>query len=482
MAAAAAAAAHLHHHLHRHRFPHPAPPPTPPPGHPTPPPQINLTESSSSTLPFENGRQIRALALSPDGRTLLSIDDQGRAVVVNRRRRALLHHVSFKAPVRLARFSPDGAYVAVAVGRLVQVWAAPSLDKSVAPMQLHRTYGHCHADITALDWSADSLWLAAGGKDLTCRVFSMHPIEGYRPPTLAGHREPLVAGEPAQGGGGCCMSLIGLPLVGLAAKERPERNYSPTFFVPTSSPPRSLAVHFTTARLQESAGLIGKEAPHLYTLSRDGALFAWTYRKTPAAVAAGEAATAAPAAAIAGDSSAGRKRRRMAPGGGSDAEGGEEEDDDEQQEEEDGSSSSSDDDDRAQEGEAGAAAAEGRRQLQPVQQPQQSETFTGGTWHLTEKHYFNQRGARLSTADFHGGVGLLAVGFTSGLFELLQLPDLLTLHTLSIGRCANNNMQQRSILCVLCCVHRCSILHTLPGLLSTPATRPYIPAYPPGSG
>ena len=75
-----------------------------------------------------------------------------------------------------------------------QVWRAPGLQKSVAPMELHRTYGHCHSDITCVHWSPDSQWLAAGGKDLTARVFSLNPLEGYRPPTLAGHREPLVAG------------------------------------------------------------------------------------------------------------------------------------------------------------------------------------------------------------------------------------------------------------------------------------------------
>jgi len=81
----------------------------------------SLTESCSSTLPFENGRQIRTIAVSPDGRLLLSIDDEGRALVVNRRRRALLHHFSFKGPVRAAKWSPDGRYLAVAVGRLLQV-------------------------------------------------------------------------------------------------------------------------------------------------------------------------------------------------------------------------------------------------------------------------------------------------------------------------------------------------------------------------
>lgn len=83
--------------------------------------QINLVQSTSSTLPFENGKQIRTICVSPDGRLLLSIDQDGRALVVNRKRRALLHHFSFKAPVRAAKFSPDGNFVACAVGRLLQV-------------------------------------------------------------------------------------------------------------------------------------------------------------------------------------------------------------------------------------------------------------------------------------------------------------------------------------------------------------------------
>lgn len=83
--------------------------------------QINLVQSTSSTLPFENSKQIRTLCLSPDGRLLLSIDADGRALLINRKRRALLHHFSFKAPVRAAKFSPDGGYVACAVGRLLQV-------------------------------------------------------------------------------------------------------------------------------------------------------------------------------------------------------------------------------------------------------------------------------------------------------------------------------------------------------------------------
>ena len=65
--------------------------------------------------------QIQTLCLSPDGRLLLAIDTDGRSLLINKTRRALLHHFSFKGPVLAAKFSPDGQYIACAVGRLLQV-------------------------------------------------------------------------------------------------------------------------------------------------------------------------------------------------------------------------------------------------------------------------------------------------------------------------------------------------------------------------
>ncbi|KAA6423408.1 MAG: WD40 repeat [Trebouxia sp. A1-2] len=150
--------------------------------------RTDLTESTGSALPFESLGQLRNLCVSPDGLLLLAIDTEGKALLINRKRQVLLHHFSFKGPVATANFSPDGQYIACAVQRLVQVWRTPGFQKSVAPMQLHRTYGQCHADVTALDWSQDSQWIAAASKDLSARVFSLNPIQDYIPPTLTGHR------------------------------------------------------------------------------------------------------------------------------------------------------------------------------------------------------------------------------------------------------------------------------------------------------
>jgi periodic tryptophan protein 2 len=78
--------------------------------------------------------QIATLCLSPDGGLLLAVDSDGRALLINRRRRVLLHRFSFKGPVAAARFSPDGAYIAAAVGRLLQV--RPFNNPMLAMLQL----------------------------------------------------------------------------------------------------------------------------------------------------------------------------------------------------------------------------------------------------------------------------------------------------------------------------------------------------------
>jgi WD40 repeat protein len=75
--------------------------------------------------------QIRNLCLSPDGSLLLAIDEDGRSLLINKRRRVLLHHFSFKGPVAAARFSPDGQYIACGVGRVLQARRTPTRPGSL---------------------------------------------------------------------------------------------------------------------------------------------------------------------------------------------------------------------------------------------------------------------------------------------------------------------------------------------------------------
>jgi periodic tryptophan protein 2 len=85
--------------------------------------------NKSYTFPFENRKNITAIALSPDANVLVTVDEgmfnkydnngplnslltaDGRALLVNFRRGVILHHFNFHKQVKDIKFSPDGKYV-----------------------------------------------------------------------------------------------------------------------------------------------------------------------------------------------------------------------------------------------------------------------------------------------------------------------------------------------------------------------------------
>ena len=97
-------------------------------------------------------------------------------------------------------------------------------------MQLYRQYGGCHAAITALDWSQDGQWVAVVSKDLAARVYSLSALEGYRVPTLSGHKDTPVG------------------------------------------------VFFAARPAASNVSLAGSSPADLLTVSRDGALFTWGFQ------------------------------------------------------------------------------------------------------------------------------------------------------------------------------------------------------------
>eukprot|EP00899_Mesostigma_viride_P002377 jgi/Mesvir1/1213/Mv17699-RA.2 len=154
---------------------------------------LDLKDSTATTLPFENSKNVAHVALSPSGLLLISVDQDGRSLLVNLRRKVVLYHFNFKESVACIKFSPDGLFFAVALGKLVQVWRTPGMRKQFAPLQLHRTYAGFFEPVTSIDWSRDSQWFAAGARDQSTRIFSLDPFPGYKPATLAAHRDVVVA-------------------------------------------------------------------------------------------------------------------------------------------------------------------------------------------------------------------------------------------------------------------------------------------------
>lgn len=154
----------------------------------------DLVKSHTVTLPVQSSSNICRIAVSPDGLFLFTIDENNRCLFINLRRRVVLHRISFKKPVNVVKFSPDGAFIAVGTGKLVQIWRSPGFNKEFFPFELVRTFADCHDKVTALDWSPDANYLLVGSKDLSVRLIFVKKLSGnkYKPHLFLGHRDAIV--------------------------------------------------------------------------------------------------------------------------------------------------------------------------------------------------------------------------------------------------------------------------------------------------
>ncbi|KAF2140365.1 uncharacterized protein K452DRAFT_359986 [Aplosporella prunicola CBS 121167] len=160
---------------------------------------FDLINNKSHTLPFAHRRNIARLSLNPRGNLLLSVDEDGRAILTNVPRRIALYHFSFKQPVSALAFAPSGRQFAAAIGRQVEVWHTPSTpdagadgELEFAPFVRHRVYTGHYDNVASIEWSSDSRFFLTASKDLTARIWSLDPEEGFVPTTLAGHRQAVV--------------------------------------------------------------------------------------------------------------------------------------------------------------------------------------------------------------------------------------------------------------------------------------------------
>ncbi|XP_076921668.1 periodic tryptophan protein 2 [Bidens hawaiensis] len=300
----------------------------------------DLVKSETLTLPFQASANISKLAASPDGVFLLAVDDNSRALFINLRRRAVLHRINFKNPVGYIQFSPNGLLIAVAVGKLVQIWRSPGFKKEFFAFELVKTFANCNDKVTALDWSPDSEYLLAGSKDLTVRLFCLKKVSGGnklnkpdkldKPFMFLGHRDVIVG----------------------------------AFF----------GVEKKT-----------KEVSRVYTLSRDGAIFGWSYNGYN-----------------------GNEENLDEPESPGTPEQGMEMEVD------------------------GVSNVKKRKNVEVEERG--SGLLHKGKWELVKKDYFMQAPAKLSSCNYHKGLEIVVVGFSNGVFGIYQMPDFVCIHLLSISR------------------------------------------------
>lgn len=152
---------------------------------------FDLKNNKSWTLPFGNHKNISRICLSPDGKIIITVDDDGRCLFACLKTKTILHHFNFKKPVFDIKFSPCGKFIAVTHGKQIKVWYAPDYSKEFAPFTVHRTYTGLFDDTLCIDWSADSRFFVVGSRDMTGRIFSLFPVVNFSPVTLSGHRNTV---------------------------------------------------------------------------------------------------------------------------------------------------------------------------------------------------------------------------------------------------------------------------------------------------
>ena len=139
-----------------------------------------------------HGGPVKGLALSPDGRWMVSTSFDYTAVLWSTgdfsERRTLKGH---RAAVNAAAFSPDGRYLVTAGDdRMLQVWRLEDLlDEAMEPEPMILS-GHT-AKVVHLAFSADGRRLASSSWDQTVGLWSLPAFEneGF----LSGHDAPVHA-------------------------------------------------------------------------------------------------------------------------------------------------------------------------------------------------------------------------------------------------------------------------------------------------
>ena len=153
---------------------------------------FDLVEQSTTTLPFENKKNIKICAISNSGRFLITIDVEGHALFINFPRRVVLQRFHFKRKVYDIKFAPNDEYFAITFGHGCQIWKTPSIQREFAPLSLSRTISGHSDDTVCLDWSEDSCSLIVGSKDLSSRIYYRVTSKHMSTSVLSGHRDVLV--------------------------------------------------------------------------------------------------------------------------------------------------------------------------------------------------------------------------------------------------------------------------------------------------
>lgn len=155
---------------------------------------FDLVNNKSFTFAYDHRKNISRIALNPQETLLISVDDDGRAILVNFVRRTVLHHFNLKNKVFDLQFSPDGTHFAVGLANEVQIWKTPSKnnERQFQPFVRHKVCPGHYSDVTSVVWSHDSRFVISTSVDMTMRVHFLNSEDASASAMLGGHRDAIL--------------------------------------------------------------------------------------------------------------------------------------------------------------------------------------------------------------------------------------------------------------------------------------------------
>ncbi|CAG9825111.1 unnamed protein product [Phaedon cochleariae] len=154
---------------------------------------FDLKNNKSTTLPVESRYNYNALDLSPNGCTLVAINEEGEAHMISLISQTIVHKYRFKRKVQAVRFSPDGKHFAVCKENNVFVFKAPGpFSGEYNAFVMERVFHGAYDETTCLDWSSDSRILAVGSKDMATKLYPLDKWANFRIYSLGNHTDGIV--------------------------------------------------------------------------------------------------------------------------------------------------------------------------------------------------------------------------------------------------------------------------------------------------
>lgn len=154
---------------------------------------FDLKNNRSSTLPIESRFNYTSLAISPNGVTLLAVNEEGEVHLISLISKTILRKLRTNRTIKSVQFSPDGKYFSITKESNVLVYRAPGpSSRDYGPFALERVLKGAFDETSCIAWSSCSQIVAVGSKDTTTRIYAIQKFKNLKVYCLGGHSEPIV--------------------------------------------------------------------------------------------------------------------------------------------------------------------------------------------------------------------------------------------------------------------------------------------------